>query len=98
MSILQAAEAIVGGARREAYGSPLESHGRTAELWTAYLGVRVTPRQVCMMNILQKVSRDAHRPGEDNLVDIAGYARNAEICEKEAAWDEDRDKALGNTR
>lgn len=61
------------------YGTPTENHGRTAALWAAYLGCPVTAFDVCMLNILQKTSRarcdSTHR---DNLVDIAGYAENAE--------------------
>lgn len=40
-------------------------------------------RDVCMLNILQKASRDANLRVRDNLVDIAGYARNAEMVEEE---------------
>ena len=40
-------------------------------------------RDVCMLNILQKVSRDANLRVHDNLVDIAGYARNAEMVKEE---------------
>lgn len=61
-----------------AYGSPKENHERTAALFSTYLGVPITARQVCMLNVLQKVSRDAHVPKRDNLVDIAGYADNAD--------------------
>ena len=82
-SILSEAEAIVGGARQADYGTPLANHSRTAALWSVYLGITVTPRQVCMMNVLQKVSRDANAPKRDNLVDIAGYAENANLCEPE---------------
>ena len=38
-------------------------------------------RDACMFNILQKVSREANATKRDNLVDIAGYAANAEKCE-----------------
>lgn len=82
-NILTEAAALVDGARREAYGTPLANHTRTAAMWSAYLGVPITPRQVCMLNVLQKVSRDAHSAARDNLVDIAGYARNAELCGSE---------------
>lgn len=81
-SVLDEAAAIVEGARRDSYGTPAENHGRTAALWSAYLGVEITARQVCLMNILQKISRDAHRPHRDGLVDIAGYALNAELVEE----------------
>lgn len=77
--ILTEAQSIVDGPRRDDYGHPAVNHGRTAALWSAYLGVEVSARQVCMLNILQKVGRDAHREKRDNLVDIAGWARNAEL-------------------
>lgn len=81
-TILEEAAAIVSGPRREAYGHPAENHGRTAQLWATYLGCTVTARDVCMLNVLQKVGRDKHKPGRDNLVDIAGYAENAQLCER----------------
>lgn len=81
MSILSEAQNIVDGDRQQTYGTPLENHTRTAELWSAYLGTKVTARDVCMMNILQKCSRDRFKPHRDNLVDIAGYAENAQRCE-----------------
>lgn len=78
--VLADAGAAVRLARRADYGPPKENHERTAAMWTAYLGVAVTARHVCMMNVLQKASRDAHRAKHDNLVDIAGYAANAGEC------------------
>lgn len=76
-SILFDAEMAVNGSRQADYGTPAENHGRTAALWSAYLGVKVTARDVCMLNILQKVSRERHCAKRDNLVDIAGYSENA---------------------
>lgn len=82
-SILAEAGDVVHGDRRKDYGSPLENHDRTAKLWSAYLGVTVTAEDVCMLNILQKVSRARHALKRDNLVDIAGYAANVELIENE---------------
>ena len=79
-SVLEEAANIVQNDRRKNYGEPAVNHKRTAELWSAYLGFEIAPRQVCMMNILQKISRDRHRETHDNLVDIAGYAENAHLC------------------
>jgi hypothetical protein len=81
-TVLQEAGHLVDGDRQEAYGSPRANHGRTSELWSAYLGVPISHRQVCHLNALQKISRDAHRPKRDNLVDICGYMRNAELLEE----------------
>lgn len=79
-NVLDEAASVVLGDRRAFYGPPKINHTRTAAMWSAYLGVQVSPHQVCLMNILQKISRDANRQKIDNLVDIAGYALNAEMC------------------
>lgn len=42
--------------------------------------LKLDARDVCNLNILQKVSRDAWRRKGDNQVDIAGYAQNADWC------------------
>jgi hypothetical protein len=83
--VLDEARAAVYGARRESYGTPYTNHSRTAVMWSAYLdGKKVlTPRDVCMLNILQKVSRDRYRETHDNVVDIAGYAENAALCDED---------------
>jgi hypothetical protein len=87
MNVLDEASGIVLGDRRKDYGTPLENHTRTADMVTAYLsnklrdGVEITPEDVCMFNILQKVSRGANSITHDTLVDIAGYALNIELCQ-----------------
>jgi hypothetical protein len=92
-TVLEEAARIVGGSRNEAYGDPAGNHGTTAEMWTAYLrrrgylaeGARVDARDVCWLNTLQKASRDAFDRRRDNLVDTAGYMRNAELVSDPAA-------------
>lgn len=93
-TVLDEAAAITSGARRSHYGHPQDNHGCTAALYTAYLrrrgllapdgkysmgGPEVDAHDVCILNMLQKISRDANLRTRDNLVDIAGYARNAEM-------------------
>ena len=78
-SILDEAKEIVDGSRRNDYGTPKENHQRTADLWSTYLGVKISAEQVCMLNILQKISRSMNKTTRDTLVDIAGYARNIEL-------------------
>lgn len=80
-TVFEEAERIVNGARKWNYGTARDNHSRTAELWGAYLGVEISAREVCWLNILQKASRDAHAPIRDNVVDTAGYARNIELLE-----------------
>lgn len=84
-TVLEEAARLVNGDRGTDYGPPIDNHGCTADLFTAYLhrkyGAANVPMgidavDVCWFNILQKCSRDAHTPGRDNLVDVAGYAEN----------------------
>lgn len=81
-NIFDEAKAIVDGPRKDEYGTPRENHQRTADLWSVYLGVKITPEQVCMLNILQKISRSMNKITHDSLVDIAGYARNIELIQE----------------
>ena len=87
-NILQEAERLVGGERNTAYGHPADDLARIAQLWTAFLGERLstplTARDVAMQMVLLKVAREAHAPKRDNLVDIAGYARCAEMLGRKA--------------
>lgn len=91
--ILETAQTIVNGDRQADYGHPRDNHACTAALWQAYLQRRATAngvdysmtidaRDVCMMNILQKISRDANRRKDDNIVDVVGYALNAKMVEE----------------
>lgn len=81
-SILDEALRITGDARPSKYGTPKDNHGLTAQLLTAYFGFEITARDICMINILQKISRDRFCATRDNLVDIAGYAQNAWVISK----------------
>lgn len=82
-TILEEAQRHVHGARNEDYGHPLDNHGRTAALWSTYLGRSITPEDVCFLNILQKISRGMNRVTRDTLVDVAGYAANVEMVQDE---------------
>lgn len=78
-SILAEAEALTSGERRTAHGHPRDNCRRIAGLWSAFLGVPVTPRQAAICMVLVKVAREAHRPQRDSLIDIAGWSRVAEL-------------------
>lgn len=84
-TILDEASRITSGARPSKYGTPKQNHTRTAKFWSVYLGINLTSRQVCVMNMLQKISRDMHSPQRDNLVDIAGFAQNADAIERDCS-------------
>lgn len=72
-TILEEAEDIINGPRREAYGPVEESFERIARVWSGILGKPVTGKQVALMMIGLKVCREANSSHRDNLVDIVGY-------------------------
>ena len=81
--VLDQARALITGDRQDAYGDALEMHANIAQLWSAYLDVRITPLQVALMLDLMKTARTkggAYHP--DNFVDKAGYSALA----GEIAW------------
>ena len=88
-NILQEADRITGADRNRAYGHPSLNLTNIAEFWDAYIfrrfGVRLGlgGRDVSMMMVLEQISRDANARKRDNLVDIAGWARTAEMLEEE---------------
>jgi hypothetical protein len=74
-AVLTAALAAVNGDRDETYGRPEDNFHRIALMWSAYLGIAITPADVAAMNVLQKVGRLVNTPRHrDSWVDIAGYA------------------------
>ena len=79
--LLEEAFTIVSKGRNESYGHPIVNHTRTAGLFAAYMMGKkpsdIDAEDVCMLNVLQKISRHAHSRGRDNLVDIIGWATNA---------------------
>lgn len=79
----EAASTIISG-RKDDYGNAEDSFATIAELFSTFLtartgqSVKLSGRDVAMLNILQKVARDTQSRKRDNLVDIAGYAALAE--------------------
>lgn len=79
--ILQTAEGLVNGDRNVQYGDPRADFQRTADMWSAYLGVDVAPHDVAALMCLLKVSRIRWSPEkEDSWVDLAGYAACGADC------------------
>lgn len=88
-SVLEEAAELVNGDRQQAYGHPRDNHACTAALWNAYIErtthagtMQLDAFDVCMLNILQKVSRLAHSRHRDGLVDLAGFAANADMVDE----------------
>jgi hypothetical protein len=56
------------------YGHPFYNMERISKLVSSYLEHPVMPHDICIINILQKISRLQESPGHyDSLVDIAAY-------------------------
>ena len=73
--VLATAERMVNGDRDQQYGEPLVVFQRIADLWSAHLGITITPAQVAKMMILFKVARLSANPMHaDSWIDAAGYA------------------------
>lgn len=85
-TVLEEAARITSKDRNETYDHPSRNHQQTADLWSAFLMRKLkeplTAREVCWMQTLLKASRDSFYPQRDNLVDGAGYLRNAEMIEE----------------
>ena len=73
-SILREAERIVEGDRQLEYGDKTECFTRIGNMWSAYLGVPVSPFDVAHMMIMLKLARNVHKYKRDSMVDVAGYA------------------------
>lgn len=72
--ILEAARICVCGEREQDYGSPEDSFALIGKLWSAYMGVPVSPKDVAMCMALLKVARIKAGDKVDSFVDLAGYA------------------------
>ena len=78
MTICDEAKGLVYGEREQAYDHPAVDFARTAAMWTALLGMYVSPQMVGLCMIAVKLSREVHKHNRDNLVDIAGYAETVQ--------------------
>lgn len=71
---LTAAADCVCKSREEQYGSPEDSFGTIAKLWSVYLGYELTAEDVANMMALLKMGRIATgRHKNDSYVDAIGY-------------------------
>jgi hypothetical protein len=85
-SVLEDAYDLVNGDRQQSYGDAYQSFDRIAKLWSAYKGIKITPKDVASMMILMKVSRSVTSSKRDNWIDVCGYAElGSQIEAMEAA-------------
>lgn len=81
-SILEEAQQIISGPRRESYGPVEQSFQEIADIWTAVSGAQISPSQVALMMIGLKLQRESNKHQRDNLVDIVGYTLLLEQLEE----------------
>lgn len=76
--VLRLAEQIINNDRREDYGPAETSFKQIAAVWSAYLGIEVSSKDVALCMALFKICREKANHKLDNLVDAAGYIALAE--------------------
>lgn len=92
--ILEEALRITSGDRQAHYGPPDQDFARTAAMWSALFGDKLSSpfeaRDVAMAMICLKLSRETHQRKRDNSVDGAGYFRCLHLCNEAAAAKEEK--------
>ena len=78
-SVCIAAEKLTSEDRIKQYGHPSINMAEIAAMWSIILRTPVTAEQVALCNIATKVCRQMHQSKRDNLIDICGYAKVADI-------------------
>ena len=84
--ILEAARVCVCGEREQDYGTPEDSFSLIGKLWTAYMSIEFTTKDVAIMMALLKVARIKNGDKLDSFIDLAGYA----ACAGELATGQNR--------
>ena len=95
--ILSTASRLISKDRAATYGDAKESHQRIADLWSTYLGVKITAKDVAALMVLLKISRSKGAKHVDNWIDVAGYAALAGEMEESSKKDDLRDDISTHT-
>ena len=89
---------IISGDRHKDYGDKTINHQNIADLWSTFLGHKVTAQQAAVCMLLVKVARLKHRRTEDCYIDMAGYAAIAGEIQDTVGWKEDEDEGTKKGR
>jgi hypothetical protein len=73
-SILLEANGIVNGDRNEQYGDPLQAFKEYSNILEANFGIKLTPAEICKVQIAIKLGRLKYKHKRDSVVDLCGYA------------------------
>ena len=80
---LDVAAEIIHGGREQQYAHPYDDFTRIGNLWSAFLGVEISPKQVAAMMVLLKCARLSHNiDHEDSWIDMAGYVGCADRVQR----------------
>ena len=80
---------VITGPRAKDYGDKCINHANISELWSSYLGYKISPHDVAICMALVKIARLKNRRTKDCYIDIAGYAAiAAEIENKKSKKDD----------
>lgn len=72
--ILDTAKDLINGDRAETHGDAYHTHEVIAEMWSAILGISVSPMRVALMMAALKLARASRNHGHsDSFVDACGY-------------------------
>ena len=80
---------IISGDRHKDYGDKTTNHQNIADLWSTFLGHKVTAQQADICMLLVKVARLTHKRTEDCYIDMAGYAAIAGEIQDPVGWKDD---------
>ena len=89
---------IISGDRHKDYGDKTTNHQNIADLWSIFLGHKVTAQQAAICMLLVKVARLTHKRTEDCYIDIAGYAAIAGEIQDTVGWKDDEDEGTRRGR
>ena len=89
---------IISGDRHMDYGDKTINHQNIADLWSTFLGHKVTAQQAAICMLLVKVARLKHRRTEDCYIDMAGYAAIAGEIQDTVGWKDDEDEGTRRGR
>jgi hypothetical protein len=84
-TVLQEAQRLVHTDRGTDYGHPLDDFTKTAEMFNAWRGTKLTADDVAVFMVFVKLSREANKHKRDNLVDVCGYAQTLMMVKEERA-------------
>ena len=89
---------IISGDRHKDYGDKTSNHQNIANLWSTFLGHKVTAQKAAICMLLVKVARLTHKRTEDCYIDMAGYAAIAGEIQDTVGWKDDEDEGTRRGR